>query len=147
MSTSRSCSVHFMRNSFSLSLELLVHLFFFCLSYIIFVNIPVVGHCGQSFFDHLFLFFQALNCWMYAFLPASESSSSVLSNYSLSMSSRRYKVFFTDINFLVIWSICLSSSIVQFKYVFYGYVPICTNVISFIAVTVCCYQSFWIRPI
>ena len=53
--------------------------------------------------------------FIYTFLKASKSSSSFFSWYKLSMSSFGWKVLCIVSNFLVLWSICLSSSLIHFK--------------------------------
>ena len=96
--------------------------FFPCLfsSYFRSVGLRVVsivsGGCNQSSSAHFYVVFESLYRCINAIFNASKSSSPFFfDTYSLSTTSLWCKALCMVFSFLVLWSICWSSSLVQFK--------------------------------
>ena len=76
----------------------------------------ISGRCNQSFFGLFYVVIESSYRCINAFFNVGESSSFFfLDTYSLSMSSLTCKALCIVMSFLVLWSICFSSSLVHFK--------------------------------
>ena len=109
--------------SCEMSLKTSTELFFFTLlfsGYCRSVNLCVVsivsGDCNQSSSAFFYVVFESLYRWVRAVFKAGKSPSpSLLDTYSLSTSSLGCNALCMVVSFLVLWSICLSSSLVLFN--------------------------------
>ena len=88
----------------------------YCHSIVYRVVSIVSDGCNQSSIAFSYAIFQSGNWCVNVVSDASKSSSpSFLDSYCLTTSSYRYNALYMVISFLVLWSICLSSSLVHLR--------------------------------